>query len=67
MSWEKYHLIPTIVDEDYGPDATVLDITSQQQFHDICKDFLESLYVTDTKAAEFAIATADQDVSPNSL
>jgi len=45
----------------------MLDITSQQQLHDICKDFLESLCITDTKAAELAVATADQDVSPNSL
>ena len=59
---KKYHLTPAIPDEDYGPDAT-----SQQQLHDICKEFLKSLSVSDTRAAELAAATADQDVSPNSL
>ena len=64
---KKYHLTPAIPDEDYGPDATTPDITSQQQLHDICKEFLKSLCVTDTKAAELAAVTADQDVDPNSL
>ena len=57
---KKYHLAPAIADEDYGPDVTALDITSQQQLHDISKVLLESLCVTDTKAA-------DLDVSSNSL
>ena len=55
---KKYRITP---DEDYGP-----DITSRQNLHDIC-EFLKSLYVSDAKAAELAAATADQDVSPNSL
>jgi len=41
---KKYHLAPVIADEDYGPDATALDITSQQQLHDICKDFLKMFH-----------------------
>ena len=45
---------------------TASDATSQQ-LHDICKEFLKSLSVSDTRAAELAAATADQDVSPNSL
>ena len=61
---KKYHITP---DEDYGPDATAPDITSQQNLHDICKKFLKSLCVSDAKAAELAAATANQDVSPNSL
>ena len=64
---KKYHLAPAIADEDYGPDATASDITSQQHLHDICKDFLEFLCFTDTKAAELAVGTADHGVSPNSL
>ena len=63
---KKYHITPAIPDEDYGPDATAPDITSRQNLHDIC-EFLKSLYVSDAKAAELAAATADQDVSPNSL
>ena len=66
--WRKiYHLTPAIPDEDYGLDATAPNATSQQQLHDICKEFLKSLSVSDTRAAELAAATADQDVSPNSL
>ena len=64
---KKYHITPAIPDEDHGPDATAPDITSQQNLHDICKEFLKSLCVSDVKAAELAAATADQDVSPNSL
>ena len=64
---KKYHITPAIPDEDYGLDATAPDITSQQNLHDICKEFLKSLCVIDVKAAELAAATTDQDVSPNSL
>ena len=64
---KKYHTTPAIPDEDYGPDATAPDITSQQNLHDICTEFLKFLCVSDAKAAELAAATADQDVSPNSL
>ena len=64
---KKYHITPPIPDEDYGPDATAPDITSQQNLHDICKEFLKSLCVSDAKAAELAAATANHDVSPNSL
>ena len=28
---KKYHITPAIPDEDYGPDATAPDITSQQK------------------------------------
>jgi len=63
----KYHLEPAIADKDYGPDATAPNLTTQSELRDICREFLKSLQVTETRAAELAQSTSDQDPAPNSL
>jgi len=64
---KKYHLEPAIADKDYGPDATAPNLTTQSELRDICKEFLKSLQATETRAAELARSTSDQDPAPNSL
>ena len=56
---KKYNLQPAIADKDYGPEATAPNLTTQSELHDICKEFLKSLQVTETHVAELAKSTAD--------
>ena len=58
---KKYNLQPAILDKDYGPEATAPSLITQSELHNICKEFLKSLQVTDIRATELAKSTADQD------